>query len=58
MQMVSDEFLAMRSMDKSTQELRERNAARAAEMKERMGRKFVLHPDNAPRKMKNRRVLK
>jgi hypothetical protein len=50
--------MALRTLDAATTEIRERNAQRVAEMKERMGRKYVLHPDNAPKKSKYRKVLK
>jgi hypothetical protein len=49
---------ALRDVDKDTQELRERNEQRVKEIKERMGKKFVLHPDNAPRKNRYKKVLK
>lgn len=56
--MISEEFVAMRAVDQATAELRARNAQRVAEMKAKMGRKFVLHPDNAPRKSKYKKVLR
>ena len=56
--MLSNEFIALRNIDTATQDLRERNAQRVAEAKQRMGVKYVLHPDNAPRKSKYRKVLK
>lgn len=56
--MISLDFMSLKSVDQATQELRDRNAARVAAIKEQMGRKFVLHPDNAPRKLKHKKVLK
>lgn len=56
--MISLDFMTLKNVDRETQELRERNEARVAAIKEQMGRKFVLHPDNAPRKLKHKKVLK
>lgn len=56
--MISQEFQALRTVDTSTQELRDRNALRVAEFKEKMGEKFVLHKANSPRKVKAKRILK
>lgn len=50
--MISNEIQALRDIDTATQELRERNAARAAAMKEMLGEHYVLHPANAPAKQK------
>lgn len=57
-QMISVELGALRSVDKATQELRERNEKRIAEMKEMLGTRYVLHPANAPKKIKAKRILK
>jgi hypothetical protein len=56
--MISTDFSNLKSVDQATAELRERNEARVAEIKKQMGRKFVLHPDNAPKKTRHKKVLK
>jgi len=56
--MVSTEMIIMREIDQETIELRERNQQRAEEAKLKMGKKFVLHPANSPRKIKEKRALK
>lgn len=58
MEFLSPEMKSLREIDNTMAELRERNQARADAMKAEMGRKWVLHPDNAPKKMSNDRVLK
>jgi hypothetical protein len=56
--MLSTEFKTLRDIDESMSELRERNEARVAALKEQMGRKWVLHPANAPKKQVEQRVLR
>lgn len=54
--MISSELKALRCVDQATLELRERNAQRVAAMKEEMGRKYLLHPDNAMTKNKFKKI--
>ena len=56
--MVSDEMKALQNTDQKTLELRARNEARVAVIKASMGSKFVLHPDNSPKKVVAKRILK
>lgn len=56
--MIHQELHLLKQIDKNTAELRERNAARVVAMKIAMGKKFLLHPDNSPRKRKEKRILK
>lgn len=56
--MVSDEILAMRAMDEQNAELRERNQRRVEEAKLLMGKRWVLHPTNSPKRRKQHSVLK
>jgi len=39
-------------MTKELKELRERNEVRLREAKEKLGSKWLLHPSNAPKKVK------
>lgn len=45
--MVSSSIEALQKIDEANKELRERNAQRLAEAKQAMGRKYLLHPENA-----------
>ena len=56
--MIHSDFQILKQIDKSTQELRERNTKRAVAMKQAMGKKFLLHPDNSPLKREEKRILK
>lgn len=47
---ISDCIAGLRAIDEANKELRERNERRVAAVKVRMGRKYLLHPDNAPKK--------
>jgi len=44
--------------DEQIQELRQRNEIRMQAVKESMGAKWVLHPENAPMKKLEERILK
>ena len=55
--MLSSDFTAMRQLDVATRELQERNAARVAAFKLAMGKKFVLHPANAPKRKRVKSIL-
>ena len=45
--MVGPSLKALQAVDAANQELRLRNAERLAAAKEAMGRKYLLHPENA-----------
>lgn len=55
--MVSDDMLALYKIDAALRELRERNAIRIAAVKSAMGKKWVLHPANAPKRRRVKTVL-
>ena len=55
---ISEEFAALKVISDGTEELRKRNLERVQAMKMAMGKKFVLHPDNSPRRKKEKKVLK
>ena len=55
---ISEEMQALKQISSATDELRKRNLERAQAMKMAMGKKFVLHPDNSPRRKKEKKVLK
>lgn len=54
---LSSQLEALRRVDEANTELRERNATRVSAMKISMGRKYLLHPDNAPVKTNYTPVL-
>ena len=56
-QLTSDEILALRAIDERNAELRARNAERLALAKAALGTKYVLHPDNAPKRQEYKAVL-
>ena len=54
---MADELHALRAIDVANSELRGRNEARVAAIKVSMGAKYLLHPDNAPKKVAHKGVL-
>lgn len=50
--MVSERIDALMTLDEFNKDLLDRNAERLRKMKEQMGKKYVLHPDNAMTKEK------
>lgn len=54
---VSEELTALKLIDDVNAELRARNEIRLAEVKAAMGTKYLLHPDNAPKKNAHHNVL-
>ena len=55
--MVSDEIVALKCVDAVNADLRARNEQRLYEVKKSMGAKYVLHPDNSPKKNEYKAVL-
>lgn len=55
--LTSDEIFALRTIDQRNAELRARNAERLATAKAALGTKYVLHPDNAPKRQGYKAVL-
>ena len=55
--MLAEEMIALRAIDAANAELRARNEARLFEFKESMGTKYLLHPDNAPKRQEYVHVL-
>lgn len=55
--LTAPQLQALRELDARNAELRDRNAKRLADFKEMMGTRWVLHPDNAPKKVAYRPVL-
>ena len=56
--MVSSALNALMKIDQSNRELIERNAQRLQEAKEKMGRKYLLHPENAMSREKFKKIEK
>ncbi len=54
---MADELHALRTVDELNADLRARNEARVAAIKVSMGAKYLLHPDNAPKKVAHKGVL-
>lgn len=56
--MISNRLKTFMSIDTSNAELRARNEERLKAVKEAMGKKWLLHPDNAMTKDKFRKIAK
>jgi hypothetical protein len=56
--MISNELKSLNAVDQATAELRERNAIRLQEAKDKLGKKYLLHPDNAMSREKFQKIAK
>lgn len=56
--MISSEFKSLVNIDQATAELRERNAIRLQEAKDKLGKKYLLHPANAMSREKFKKIAK